>query len=403
MAVTVQEVFRKALPSLLKQRNISTEMIDAAQRIINCRTEAMGTRLVYCPNGCTSRETYNSCRQRSCPQCAPMAREHWLQGWKERLLDCPHFHIVFTVPQELRTLWQYNKRTFAQCLLKAASEALLELLADPKYLGARPGILAGLHTWSQTLAMHPHVHTIVTAGGLDSAGRWKHAVKSCLLPRKVLMLVFRGKLRSHLQDSLKRGDLQPPGGSTVAQLRGLLNKIGRMVLNVKILEQYAHGLGIASYLARYLHGGPLGSRRLEHSVDGRIRFRARRNEGDPAERHGEVRLTAEALTLRLLEHVAPSGMQTIRSYGLYGSHYRKDLNVARAQCKQRPVNRLALKRQNWQSYCESRGHQEACRCRHCNSVLQSRVIPYQERPPPLDDEIEPGEWYKQWTQQPSAR
>lgn len=226
-----------------------------------------------------------------------MAREHWLQGWKERLLDCSHYHIVFTVPQELRVLWQFNKRTFAQVLFKASfkasSEALLELLADPKYLGARPGILSALHTWSQTLAKHPRVHTIVTAGGLGADGKWKRPVKSCFLPRS------------------------------------LLNRVGRMTLNVKILEQYEHGLGVVRYLARYIHGGPLGNRRLERTPDGKLRFRARRGEGDPAERYGEVRLTSQELTLRLLEHVPPHRLPTIRSYGLYASHYRGKLNEAR--------------------------------------------------------------------------
>lgn len=386
MSVTVQEVFREALPGLLKRRRMSGDMYQAANRIIDCRTAAMGTRTIFCPNGCTQRESYNSCRHRSCPQCAPMAREHWLQGWKERLLDCSHYHIVFTVPQELRVLWQFNKKTFAQVLFKVASEALLELLADPKYLGARPGILSALHTWSQTLAMHPHVHTIVTAGGLGADGKWKQPVKSCFLPRKVLMIVFRGKLRSYLLDALDRGELEAPTGMSEAELRSLLNRVGRMTLNVKILEQYEHGLGVVRYLARYIHGGPLGKRRLERTPDGKLRFRARRGEGDPAERHGEVRLTSQELTLRLLEHVPPHRLPTIRSYGLYASHYRGPLNEARVLCGQQAVSRAACQRQSWQSYCEQLGRRELSHCQRCDSELRCVVGPARERSPPASEE-----------------
>ena len=373
---------RDALPGLLNQCGLSGGMLQAANRIVGCRTEAMGTRLIFCPNGCTQRESYNSCRHRACPQCAPMTRDHWLRGWKERLLNCSHYHIIFTVPQELRILWRFNKKTFAQSLFKAASEALLELLGDPKYLGARPGILAALHTWSQTLAMHPHVHMIVTAGGLGADGQWKRPVKSCFLPRKVLMIVFRGKLRSHLLEAHSRGELKAPAGKTDADLRSLLNRVGRMVLNVKILEQYEHGFGVVAYLARYIHGGPLGNRRLDSTPEGKIRFRARTREGDPTERHGEVRLAPEALTLRLLEHVPPHRLQTIRSYGLYASHYRKQLNEARALCGQQAVSRAACERPSWQTYCEQVGRREASHCGCCGSALRCLGGPAQERSPP---------------------
>ncbi len=383
MSLTVQQIFSEFLPGFLKQRRISPDMLHAAQCLVNCRTEVFGTRRIYCPNGCTQKESYNSCRHRSCPQCAPRARDHWLRGWKDRLLNCPHYHIVFTVPQELRVLWRYNKKTFAKCLFKAASETLLELLSDPKYLGARPGILAALHTWSQTLAIHPHVHTIVTAGGLTSDGEWKRPVKSCFLPRKVLMMVYRGKLRSFLLQAQKRGDLTPPVGQSFAQIRGLLNRIGRMVLNVKILEQYPHGLGVVLYLARYVSGGPLGNRRLRRSPGGQINFRARRAEGDPSARHGELRLTGEAFIGRLLEHVAPHRMPTIRSFGLYASHYREELNTARQLCGQKVISKGPRERLNWQAYCEEVGRSEAVRCQTCNSELQCRVGSNHDRGPPI--------------------
>ncbi len=97
-----------------------------------------------------------------------MAREQWLAGWRDGLLPCPHHHIVFTLPSELNELWRLNKAEYANILFAAASETLAELLADPKYLGGRAGVLYALHTWKQTLLPHIRLHCLVTAGGLAS-------------------------------------------------------------------------------------------------------------------------------------------------------------------------------------------------------------------------------------------
>jgi len=191
-----------------------------------------------------------------------LAREQWLDGWTNRLLDCPHYHVIFTVPHDLNTLWRFNRKRFAGAMFAAATGTLKKLLADPKYMGSEPGMLAALHTWSQTLATHVHLHVLVTAGGLSEDNNWREPIKSCLLPRKVLMIIFRGKLRSELLVALERGELNPPPSQTPPQLRGLLNKLGRQVWNVKILDRYEHGLGVVKYLARYLKGGPIAASRF---------------------------------------------------------------------------------------------------------------------------------------------
>jgi len=147
---------------------------------------------------------------RCCPQCAWLPRERWLRGWKERLLPVPHHHIVFTVSHLLNEIWRFNKKQFSKVLFRSVSETLLELLADPKYLGARPGLLAALHTWNQQLLPHIHMHVLVTAGGLTQDNQWAAPKKECLLPRKVLMLKFRGKFLSLLGEASKKGQLRLP-------------------------------------------------------------------------------------------------------------------------------------------------------------------------------------------------
>jgi len=139
-----------------------------------------------------------------------LERERWLAAWNHKLLDCAHHHIIFTVPHQLIPLWRYNKVPFARILFRAAIDALRKLLDDPKYLGAVPGMLAAMHTWGQTLVAHPHVHVMVTAGGMTSDGQWRQPKKECLLPRTVLMAIFRGKMRDYLLDALKTGVLPVP-------------------------------------------------------------------------------------------------------------------------------------------------------------------------------------------------
>ena len=118
-----------------------------------------------------SRIWYNSCRHRSCPQCAYLQTERWLALQQARLLACDHYHVIFTLPHELNPLWLANVSVMTTLLFQAVRDTLGTLLADPKYLGAQPGILAALHTWSQTLVLHPHVHCLVTGGGLTPTGR----------------------------------------------------------------------------------------------------------------------------------------------------------------------------------------------------------------------------------------
>lgn len=375
MSLTVQSILQAHFDDFAARRPLSADMRRAAARIRDCRTAAMGGHVISCPRGHVHRIAYNSCRHRSCPQCSLLPREAWLAGWKARLLNCPHFHTVFTTPHQLLPLWRYNKRRFTAALFHAASSALLELLADEKYLGARVGLLAALHTWSQTLAAHVHLHVLVTAGGLTHRGRWQAAKKSCLLPRKVLMMVFRGKLRDQLLRALRRGELKLPPETTEASLRGLLNKLGRLDWNVKILQRYDHPRGVATYLARYLKGGPISNGRLLELRDGRVYFHYRppsaSSGGDSSskDRRPATSLTVDEFLARLLEHVPPRNLQTVRGYGLYVGNRRQRLNAARRALSQAAVPQALPAPPTWQELCERAGNGEAARCPVCGAEL----------------------------------
>jgi hypothetical protein len=379
MGTTVQAILQEHFEAFAATHPLAPYQRAAAEALRDCRTAALGGHWRSCPNGHVHTAHFNSCRHRSCPLCTSLARQQWLAGWQERLLDCPHTHIVFTTPQQLIPLWRYNKQRFTGLLFHAAADALRELLADPKYLGAVPGLLAGLHTWGQALPLHIHVHLLVTWGGLTAEGAWREPTKSCLLPRRVLVAVFRGKLRAYLGKALDQGELELPPDRTAAQIRGVLNRVGRMVWNVKILERYEHGQGVVTYLARYLKGGPLSNGRLVDCRDGMVRFRYRdngdRDESDGRGRWKTLRLPVDEFLQRLLEHVPPPSLQTVRAYGLYANSKRPVRAVARVRFDQQPEAKPVKIR--WQDICVQLGRPAATVCPQCGAplVVHGRIPP----------------------------
>ena len=390
MELTIQRILQQHFPAFAFNNAVSIDMSRAALRIMNCRTAAMGGHINSCPEGHFHQIAYNSCRHRSCPQCAWLPREQWLSKWKERLLVCPHHHNIFTLPHELNIIWRYNKASFSDVLFHAASETLQELLGDPKYLGGRVGLLCALHTWNQTLQEHIHLHVLVTAGGLGPDGRWRQLKKSCLLPRKVLMIKFRGKFKAMLKQKITSGEIQLPPSMTLQGFEALLRKLTKIDWNVKILNRYDSGAGVATYLARYLKGGPIGNSRLLSLEDGRVTFRYRigTHEGGDGKEQGVTSLDVNTFIRRLLEHVPPRRFQAVRGYGLYSGNQHSRIEQARealgmpaAQPDQAPEMK------SWQEICEESGYGETCRCPQCGARLISHSEFKAGRGPPLAESI----------------
>jgi Transposase zinc-binding domain/Putative transposase len=168
--VTLQMIFQDAFPAYEQTHPLPAHVRRAARAVMQCRTAALGGHVQACPDGHMARIWYNSCRHRACPQCAYLQTERWLARQQARLLACDHYHVIFTLPHDLNPLWLANVSMMTTLLFQAVHDTLRTLLADPKYLGAQPGIIAALHTWSQTLVLHPHVHCLVTGGGRTPDG-----------------------------------------------------------------------------------------------------------------------------------------------------------------------------------------------------------------------------------------
>ena len=372
MGTTVQAILQEHYERFAASQPLAWYQQRAAEQLRDCRTAALGGHIVGCPEGHVATVHYNSCRHRSCPQCAALQREKWLAGWKGRLLDAPHMHLTFTTPDRLIPLWRYNKTRFANLLFRAGSEALQELLADDEYLGALPGLLAALHTWSQQLKCHVHLHVLVTWGGLTAEGRWRDPRRECLLPRAVLMHLFRDKLCAFLRRALKRGQLVVPPDTTATGVQNLVNRLACVDWHVKVPEErYTHGRGVVTYWARYLKGGPISNGRLVDCRNGVVRFWYRdRRDVDANEGRGRRKLLplpVDQFLARLLEHVPPPGFQTVRAYGLYASSKRAEWAVAREHFGQEPE--LLPVEFTWRDFCARMGHSAAAVCPVCGAPL----------------------------------
>ncbi len=200
MECTLREFFQEHYEAYAERRRLPLYVHRAAYWIAHCRTAELGGHVRRCPAGHVERAFYNSCHQRGCPQCQAMATEAWLERQRARLLACAHHHLIFTIPHELNALWRWNRATMAQLLFDAVRAVLIELLGDPRYLGAKPAFLSALHTWGRSLSLHPHVHALAADGGLDENGVWVRPRRSHFLPARVLMLLFRGKLLAALRE-----------------------------------------------------------------------------------------------------------------------------------------------------------------------------------------------------------
>jgi hypothetical protein len=389
--VTLQTIFQDAFLAYEQTHPLPAHVCTAARDIMQCRTAALGGHVQACPDGHVERVWYNSCRHRSCPQCAYLQTERWLPLQQARLLACDHYHVIFTLPHELNPLWLANVPVMSGLLFQVARDTLSTLLADPKYLGAQPGILAALHTWSQTLVLHPHLHCLVTGGGLTPDGHWKAVRHGFLLPARVVMAVFRGKMLSALRRALDRDELVLPEAMRPQQLLNLLNRLGhaqKTPWNVHIRERYRHGAGVVTYLARYLRGGPIKNVRLVAWDGDRVTFTYRisaEEYASGATHQSRMTLSRADFLQRWLLHVPAPQTRVVRSYGLYHHTYAETLALCRTQLGQPPV--VVPVKLDWQTACAQRGDMHPERCPACGQLLVcTGVIPRGGAPPSIPAE-----------------
>ncbi len=332
----VADIVRRYGPALLEQHGASLSI--AQRRVLTaievCRTAVLGGHVEQCDHCGHQRISYNSCRNRHCPKCQSLAAADWLQDRRAELLDTPYFHVVFTVPQQIAVIGFHNKEVVYRTLFRAAAETLRTIAADPKHLGAEIGFFAVLHTWGQNLLHHPHLHCVVTAGGLSPDGsRWVPCRPGFFLPVRVLARLFRRLFLHYLEKAFAAGQLQ--FFSSLQSLRDRqafqrhLVPTRRIEWNVYAKRPFARPEQVLEYVGRYTHRVAISNHRLLQMNDGQVRFRWKDYRNHNQQK--VMTLCAEEFLRRFLLHVLPNGFQRIRYYGLLGHRFRQQ---KLARCRQ---------------------------------------------------------------------
>ena len=333
----VADVFRQYGEAFLKRwgHTVSPQQRKALRDIGACRTAALGGHIEQCDSCPHEVIAYNSCRNRSCPKCQSTARDRWLAERAKELLPVPYCHVVFTVPESLAMLILQNAQLVYGLLFRAVSQTLLEIAADPRHLGAQIGFLAVLHTWSQNLLHHPHIHCVVPAGGLAPDGsRWIHCRRKFFLPVKVLSRLFRGKFLALLRDAFADGKLQFHGKLTPlrepARFHALLRPLKDIEWVVYAKPPFGGPEYVLKYLARYTHRVAISNGRLLRLENGQVTFQWR----DSKDNNQIKAMTLDAVEFirRFLLHILPSGFVKIRHFGFLSNRRRA---AALASCRER--------------------------------------------------------------------
>jgi len=292
---------------------LSPEQHAVLSAIERCRTAVLGGHKYVCNHCGYTVPVYDSCRNRHCPTCQSLEQHRWLERRRERILPTPYFHVVFTLPAELRSIVLAQRERLYTMLLRAASETLLTLAHDDKRLGAIPAITMVLHTWTRELLFHPHVHAIVSAGGLrmGEQPRWVHGNDRYLFPVKVMAKLFRRLFRDLLLDAIDAGEVTVPDACKSELQTALFEK--RWVVYVK--APFGGADQVFDYLGRYTHRVGISNARILHSNADGVTFATKNG--------GTCTLPQVEFLRRLLLHVLPKGFHKIRHYGLCSaSHVR---------------------------------------------------------------------------------
>jgi hypothetical protein len=311
--------------AFVQSRALRLEQRAALRDIERCRTAALGGHLDVCTACGHEQPSYNSCRNRHCPKCQSLAQARWIDKRLERLLPVHYFHVVFTLPSELRAVGMRSREAVFDMLFASASQTLLTLARDPKRLGGQLGVTMVLHTWTRELRFHPHVHAIVTGGGLsDDDARWVRARNDFLFPVRVMGALFRGKMLAALERAHARGCIDVGR----VDLRALHSK--SWIVYAK--RPFGGPEQVVRYLGRYTHRVGISNQRLVSMDERGVTFRTKDGRA--------VTLAGHELLARFVEHVLPPGFVKIRHYGLHAaSHATTRLEVARGRLTSSAVPR----------------------------------------------------------------
>jgi len=386
-AIELAGILRLHGPAYRQAHALPVHQHQLMRAIENCRTAALGGHVEECGQCQHTRISYNSCRNRHCPKCQGKERAQWLDQRKRELLPVEYFHIVFTLPTQAVAIAYQNKAVVYDILFRAASETLLTIARDPKHLGAGIGFFAILHTWGQNLHHHPHVHCVVSGGGLSADyDRFVHCRSGFFLPVRVLSRLFRRLFLEALQKAFDQhklrffSELEPL--SQAQCFAAYLKPLQDCEWVVYAKPPFGGPEAVLAYLSRYTHRVAIGNQRLQSMENGEVTFQWK--DYRHHNRTRTMRLAVDEFIRRFLLHALPPGFQRIRHYGfLANAHRRHKLALCQKLLAADPtgllptISALAVE---FLSYARPE-QDSASRCPACRAgvMMRIQVLPRQPR------------------------
>lgn len=317
---TIQDIFITYGDEYIKNHKLSKEQWKVLTAIKNCKTKELGIHISTCEDCGVEFIGFNSCRNRHCPMCQGYAREKWIQKESSYLLDSKYFHIITTVPVELNDIFLFNQRICYNILFRATSESILTLAEDPKWLGAKVGMTSILHTWGQTIEFHPHIHSIVTGGGLKN-NKWISCDKDYLFKVQVLGSLFKKKflyyLKHEFNNLVLNDDLKD-----IKSFNKFLEPLYNKTWITYIEPPKGKAENVIEYVGRYSFRVAISNDRIVDVKDGLVTFEYKDYKDNSKIK--QMTITAEEFIRRFLLHVLPDNFTKIKHYGILSNRNKKN-------------------------------------------------------------------------------
>jgi hypothetical protein len=361
-AFEVADVLKAHWPALEKHPGINSWQLRTLSAVKKCRTADLGGHIDACASCGITRVSYNSCRNRHCPKCQGNKREEWIAARESELLPVPYFHVVFTLPDLLNPLAVHKPKELYDTLFEASWQTLKTFGLDNKHLGAQTGMIAILHTWGQTLTLHPHLHCIVPGGGLTERGKWKTAKSDgkYLFPVEAMSKAFRGKFIASLKAKNLTADKQ------------LINALYKKEWVIYAKQPFGNPASVIEYLGRYTHKIAISNHRIKGIRPDLVTFSYKDY------RHGDVKkemsLKPVEFIRRFSLHILPRGFVRIRHFGiLSASSKKRTLPIILSQFDQQ----LSVKKESPRA---QQYNPLVCPCCNTQTMVTIEILP--KRGPP---------------------
>jgi hypothetical protein len=365
----VASVLNAHWPVVQESKRFNSWQLRTLHAVRRCRSAALGAHVDGCSSCGHLRISYNSCRNRHCPKCQGNEREKWIQAREAELLPVPYFHVVFTLPDLLNPLCLHKDKEVYNILFQSAWHVINTFGHDHKWLGAQTGMIAILHTWGQTMTLHPHLHCIVPGGGLTKQEKWKQAKSNgkYLFNVKAMSKVFRGKFIALLKERL-------PGEMNKQFIDDLYKK--DWVVYAK--RPFAGPESVVEYLGRYTHKIAISNHRIKNVEEAKVTFSYKDYKQNAITK--EMTLDALEFIRRFAMHILPKGFVRIRHYGIVSSTSKMACAVNIKEQLSPPAEVKNAKPQ--------REIYNPLQCPKCKKDAMLTLLRFNRRGPPVDWEDE---------------